>query len=61
MANSRGNFLTIGLLLTLIASGQAHLNIFLNLHEVLRLIGKLAGKFSKLKSLHGFSINWPII
>lgn len=34
------NLLTIGLLLTLIASGQAHLNIFLNLHEVLRLIGK---------------------
>lgn len=36
------NCLTIGLLLTLVASGQAHLNIFLNLHEVLRLIGEFS-------------------
>jgi len=38
--NFRGIF-TIGLFLALLGSGQTHLNIFLNLHEVLRLIGEL--------------------
>lgn len=40
MEKNFSGLFTIGLFVALLASGQAHLNIFLNLHEVLRLIGK---------------------
>ncbi|XP_037711331.1 tyrosine-protein kinase Drl [Drosophila subpulchrella] len=61
MASSRGNFLTIGLLLTLIASGQAHLNIFLNLHEVLRLIGVSAELYYVREgAINDYALNFAV-
>lgn len=47
--NFKGLF-TIGLFLALLSGGQTHLNIFLNLHEVLRLIGECLAPFGYMNS-----------
>ncbi|XP_002064437.3 tyrosine-protein kinase Drl [Drosophila tropicalis] len=58
--NLRGIF-TIGLFLALLSSGQTHLNIFLNLHEVLRLIGVSAELYYVREgAINDYALNFAV-
>ncbi|ALC38142.1 drl [Drosophila busckii] len=52
---------TIGLFLALLSSGQTHLNIFLNLHEVLRLIGVSAELYYVREgAINDYALNFAV-
>ncbi|XP_030376744.1 tyrosine-protein kinase Drl [Scaptodrosophila lebanonensis] len=60
MANMRAN-LTIGLFLMLLTSGQTHFNIYLNLHEVLRLIGVSAELYYVREgAINDYALNFAV-
>ncbi|XP_017859266.1 PREDICTED: tyrosine-protein kinase Drl [Drosophila arizonae] len=58
--NFKGLF-TIGLFLALLSGGQTHLNIFLNLHEVLRLIGVSAELYYVREgAINDYALNFAV-